>query len=117
MKKTNKKVTKTVKPAFIVDLTNVETPTELYAAFGLAKQDANLPMTDDELIAIVNIAVNTTFAALQDVFNKLPFQEFDIIQEFDITNGEKLIFDEKGNIKVKKPNIFRRFWNWITRKK
>lgn len=111
MKKTTKKITKTVKPAFIVDLTNVETPTELYAAFGLAKQDANLPMTDDELVAIVNIAVGTTLAALQDAFNKLPFQKF------DITNGEKLVFDEKGNVKVKKPNIFRRFWNWITRKK
>lgn len=111
MKKTTKKVTKTVKPAFIVDLTNVETPAELYAAFGLAKQDANLPMTDDELVSIVNIAVNTTLAALQDAFSKLPYTEY------NITNGEKLIFDEKGNVKVKKANIFRRFWNWITRKK
>ena len=111
MKKTNKKVTKTVKPAFIVDLTNVETPDELYAAFGLAKQDANLPMTDDELVAIVNIAINTTLSVLQDTFKKLPYKEY------NITNGEKLIFDENGNVKVKKANIFRRFWNWITRKK
>lgn len=110
MKKTNKKITKTVKPAFIVDLTNVETPAELYAAFGLAKQDANLPMTDDELVSIVNIAINTTLTTLKDAFDKLPYTEY------NITNGEKLIFDEKGNVKVKKPNIFRRFWNWITRK-
>ena len=111
MKKTTKKTKKVTKPAFIVDLTNVTTPSELYAAFGLAKQDAKLPITDDELMAIINVAVNTTIEVLLNEFNELPHNDI------EIKNGEKLVFDEKGNFKVKKPNIFRRFWNWITRKK
>ena len=111
MKKTIKKTTKTVKPAFIVDMTEVNTPSELYAAFGLAKQDAKLPMTDEELTAIINITIATVLETIIKEFNKLP------CKQFEITNGEKLVFDEKGNVKVKKPNIFRRFWNWITRKK
>lgn len=111
MKKTTKKTTKAVKPAFTVDMTEVNTPTELYAAFGLAKQDAKLPITDEELTAIINLTIATVMETLAKEFEKLPYKEY------EITKGEKLIFDEKGNVKVKKPNIFRRFWNWIARKK
>ena len=44
----------------------------------------------------------------------------DVCVEFaktvEINGDEKLVFDSKGQFKVKKPNIFKRFWNWITRK-
>lgn len=111
MKKTVKKTEKVKKPAFIVDLTNVETPNDIYVQFGLAKQRAGLAMTDDELIAIytraIEFGVDTAIAGLMTVPHK----------EYVVENGAKLILDEFGNAKIKKPNMFKRFWRWITRKK
>lgn len=111
MKKTEtKKTKKAVKPQFIVDLTNIENPTELYAAFGLAKQSANLPITDAELDAILGV---TTILAMKLMADSMIQNS----KAIEITGDEKLVFDVNGKYTIKKPNIFRRFWNWITRKK
>lgn len=111
MKKTEtKKTKKAVKPQFIVDLTNVENPTELYAAFGLAKQSANLPITNAELDAIIGVTTNIAMKLMADSI-------VENSRAIEITGDEKLVFDVNGKYTVKKPNIFRRFWNWITRKK
>lgn len=99
--KVTKKLVKAKEPAFIVDLTSAETPAEVFAQFGFAKQKAGLPMSDTEFNAIIEIACLTT---CRDVTNSI-----------------------LGNIKIpvyvqpikpeKKPNIFRRFWNWLTGRK
>lgn len=102
---------KTPELAFVVNLTNAETPQEIYAEYGYAKQRAGLPITKDELTAIMFDAAMTGIAVLAEVASSHPSKTI------EIKNGEKLVFDENGKWKVKKPNIFRRFWNWITRKK
>ena len=111
MKKTVKKTKTVKKPVFIVDMTKINTPKELCAEFGLAKQEAKLPITDLELEAIVEVAIGSTADALLDAMANVPYTKV------NLADGEKIVFDSKGNVKIKKPNIFRRFWNWITRKK
>ena len=106
-----KVIKKTKKPQFVVDLTNVENPVQLYAKFGLAKNEAGLPMLKDELNAIMLVSGLVGAEALGEILSEIP------CKSFEIKNGEKLVFDDKGKFMVKKPNIFRRFWNWITRKK
>ena len=108
--KTKKTTKKTVSPKFIVDLTKAETATDVYAQFALAKQEAGLPISNEELNAIMLIAGVMAVDALGEVISKAS-------KEIKIENGEKLVFDSKGHFIIKKPNIFRRFWNWITRKK
>ena len=111
MKKTVNNTKKEKKPAFIVDLTNVETPADIFIQFGLAKQRAGLGMTDAEFTALyeraIEFGIDTAVAGLMTIPHK----------EFSVKDGEKLILDGFGNVKIKKPNIFKRFWNWITRKK
>lgn len=105
-----KKSTKKIKPAFIVNLTDFENPADVYYRFGIAKQNAKLPMTDNEFSGVINKIVDLAtimLIAKQTLCSNC----------VKVEDGEKLIFDSKGNYTVKKPNIFRRFWNWITRKK
>lgn len=108
--KTKKTTKKTVSPKFIVDLTKAECANDVFAQFAVAKQEAGLPMTENEFNAVVLASGLMAVEALGEAINK-------VSKEIEIKNGEKLVFDAKGNFKVKKPNIFRRFWNWITRKK
>lgn len=111
MKKTVKKTEKVKKPAFIVNLTDAETPTDVLMQFGLAKHNAGMAMTDDELIAICKKQSEVTVDILTAALLTAPHTEY------VVENGAKLILDEFGNAKIKKPNIFKRFWRWITRKK
>ena len=98
------------KPEYFVDLTDVKTPNDVYVEFALAKQKAGKPLTDAELNTIVGYKIYKTVSAVKEAISELPYKEV------NIEGDEKLVLDAKGNISVKKPNIFRRFWNWITRK-
>lgn len=106
MKKTIKKNTKEVKPAFIVDLTHIEEPEDVYMAFGLAKQNAGLPINDIEFTAIIDHMLKFMIKSIGTSFTAS-------CKEVEITGDDKLVFDSKGNFTVKKPNIFKRFWNWV----
>lgn len=115
MKNTVKKTTKkTVEPEIIINCVTNTTPKQLYNELVEAKVRAKKPITKDELEFIKEATVAETVNELAGVaveaFMSMPHN---IIE---IKNGEKLVFDEKGNVKVKKPNIFRRFWNWLRRK-
>ena len=83
-KKTNKK------PAYVVDITNVNNVDDMRVAFALAKHNANMPLSDDELISIITYTVDHT-------------------PEVRIYNVEYY--------EVIKKSWYKRFWNWITRKK
>lgn len=87
MKKTTKNTKKTFKPVYTVDITDCVNGTDVLLAFANAKQKAGLPITDDELNAIIED--NSYMIILECVDH---------------------------SIREKKPNIFKRFWNWITRK-
>lgn len=95
-----KKTTKKTNPAFEVDLTWCTTPTEIYAAFGMAKQRAGLPMKNFEFQAIVSQLLDIKATAAE---------------AFD--NICRALISIECKCEQKKPNVFKRFWNWITRKK
>ena len=116
MKKTATKKTteKTVQPEFIMNCVDNTTPAQLYNEVVNAKVRAGKPITTEELELAKDNAVDESIdmitAAVVDTFTSMPHSEI------EINGDEKLIFDSKGNFKVKKPNIFKRFWNWIRRK-
>ena len=114
-KTTTKKITKkTVQPEFIMNCVDNTTPAELYNEVVSAKVRAGKPITTDELKLAkeyeVNRSIEVIVAATMDYFMNMPHKEI------KIDGDEKLIFDAKGNFTVKKPNILKRFWNWIRRK-
>lgn len=80
------------KPAYTVDLTDANTITDAIVAFALAKHNANIPLTDDELKSIVQYAVDM-----------VPTQCLCNVEVYEVT--------------PKKKPWYKRFWNWITRKK
>lgn len=115
MKKTVKKTTKkTVKPEFIMNCVTNVTPKQLYNEAVEAKIRAGKAITKDELEYVKDVAIADTIDEMANVaveaFMSMPHQTI------EIKNGEKLVLDEKGNARVKKPNVFRRLWNWVTRK-
>lgn len=113
-KETKKSSKKTKEPKFIVNLTDTEESIDTYAEFAFAKQRAGLPLTDAQLNAVIALTVNT----VKDyIISQIASNIVNNGKSIEINDGEKLIFDSKGNVEVKKPNIFKRFWNWITKKK
>ena len=85
MKKLNK-----VKPAYTVDLTDTYTAEEAKVKFALAKHNARIPLTDDELKTIIAYTG-------------------DLVPSVCLCNVE--VYE----VKEKKP-WYKRFWNWLTRK-
>lgn len=104
MKKTTKK---TIKPAFIADITWCENTIDVAFAFGIAKQHANLPLSEDNLNAICAAVIDQFTDALHEaeVITKCGNTIVPMFQPVYITE------------KPKKKNIFKRFWNWIIGKK
>lgn len=105
-----KKPVKKFNPAFVVDLTGDLSMTEIYAKFGLAKQRAGLAISDTEFEAIVSLLAQCAADFFVKHIFELP------CTNIRIDGDEKLEFDSNGKFRVKKPNIFKRFWNWIRRK-
>ena len=115
MKNTVKKTTKkTVEPEIIINCVTNTTPKQIYNEAINAKVRAGKPINTEELQFVKDVTVAETVdklaGAAVEAFMSMPHNTI------EIKNGEKLVFDEDGNVKVKKPNIFRRFWNWLRRK-
>lgn len=86
-KKNSKTAAKTKKPAFVVNVNDIEYLEDVDVVFGLAKQDAGLPISDDELIAICLF----TWKHMGPRF---------------------IIVECKCG---KKTPWYKRFWNWVTK--
>ena len=101
--KTATKVTKTIKPLYTVDLTDVETIDEVGYAFAMAKFNAKQPLNEKDLEVIVwNAKVD---AAIE-------------MASLAATILSTMVLPSCVNCTCqKKPNVFKRIWNWITRKK
>ena len=68
MKKDTKKTTKTVKPAYTIDMTDATSCKDVVYATALAKHNAGQALTDNQLMSIVEKAVE--FATLwMAIFN------------------------------------------------
>lgn len=115
MKKTVKKTTKkTIKPEFIMNCVTNTTPDELYTEAVNAKVRAGKAITKDELEYIKEKTISDTVDKVAEIAAVACFNA--PCKTFEVKDGEKLVFDAYGNAKVKKPNMFRRFWNWLRRK-
>ena len=100
-KKSTKKVAKFI-PAYVIDITNCYSIEETIFAIAVAK--LNYALNEYEMMALATDILE--YAHEVALLNS---------KTFTLTNGEKVVISADG-IKVKKPNIFRRFWNWVTRK-
>lgn len=118
------KSTKPVKKYVIVDLTNIESPSDVYAAFVEAKCGVE-PITKEEMFnyamhvtELMNSTIVKSCAFLMDYIDAL----IDTIESAydNQEDPDDLVIKREGEEEEKvekKPNIFKRFWNWITRKK
>lgn len=116
MKKIVKKNTKKVvfTPAYIIDLTKAETAEETIVAIATAKIGAIC--TDTEIKAVLDTVIDVACdVAVECIFNDMQTR----CVKVDMSNGTKVELSKEGMkvIEPKKPNVFKRFWNWITRKK
>ena len=89
---------KKFKPSYIVDITKCEDALDMIVAIAYAKVDANVAITRDELDAVIKDYIETT----ADKFSEM------------IINTLNKCAEKKEP--KKKPNIFKRFWNWMTKK-
>lgn len=115
---------KPVKKYVIVDLTNVESPSDVYAAFVEAKCGVE-PITKEEMFnyamhvtELMNSTIVKSCVSLMDNIDAL----IDTIERAydNQEDPDDLVIKREGEEEEKvekKPNIFKRFWNWITRKK
>lgn len=102
MKKTNKTTVNTI----VVDFTDCTSPTDGYKKIAIAKFDN---MRNVEKAIIKTAIVSQWFDECVREINGA-FADALVTGAFaDVEGGS-----EKNE---KKPNVFKRFWNWITRKK
>ena len=114
---------KSTKNVITVDLTNVHTPEEVIVEFVKAKLAASDNLTKSEINIYNDTIVNETVGEMiNQMFtdnNAILYANGKLhklyMKEFVVENDNKLEISKDG-VKVKKPNIFKRFWNWITRK-
>ena len=104
------KNTKTIKPLFIVDLTEAETPEDVKFEFIRAKAKAGVKLTDNEIMWLVKLGSNITIEVIDEHITKMK-----PIAQFDNVSKEKV--DKIFKILTKKDPWYKRFWKWITRKK
>ena len=97
-----KKTKKNEPKVLTVDLSKIKTITGAYKEFAIAKYKM---LRDVEQQIISMYTVDLYFQDLTNMFYDT------IVEELEYP---KVILEKKP---TKKPNIFKRFWNWITRKK
>lgn len=131
---TTKKTTKkSVKPTLIIDATECVTADDVVFAFAKAKMKKYL--TKSEIGSVFDAAYDLIFDAMIDQVsciansimahhNTIHFDGEKIVMlnltKYDIQDDERFECYSDGKTaisKIKKPNVFKRFWNWITRKK
>jgi len=105
MKKSN--ITKTAKkiskPLYTVDLTDIDNELDVHQAFAIARFEAGVGLSESDRCLVVDAIANQIVEDLSDTIENCG--------NFIITMRECV--EEK---EAKKPNIFRRFWNWVTGK-
>lgn len=112
------KTTKTTKkfiPLYTVDLTDLETPNDIVEAFVLARFEAGLGLSSRDRDIFINALIDTALD-MQDMTDRLCDTANDICACITTVINNKTTETPKVEKEEKKPNIFKRFWNWITRK-
>ena len=96
-----KKTKKNEPKVLTVDLSKIKTITGAYKEFAIAQYK----MRDVEQQIISMYTVDLYFKDLANMFYSTIMEELE---------SAKVVPEKKP---TKKPNIFKRFWNWVTRKK
>lgn len=96
---------KKFKPSYIVDITKCEDTIDMIVAIADAKVDANVAITRDELDAVIILNAYDLKNYIETTADK--FSEM-------IINALNKCAERKEP--KKKPSIFKRFWNWMTKK-
>ena len=95
-----------------INIDGVTDPEEILYRLAIAKHNAKILLTDDELDTIIKFQVkhavcNTIFSVVDEINNMITEA---VIAEQHATKKEQ------KPVTTKKPGILRRFWNWLTRK-
>lgn len=98
----NKKTTKNVKPAFIVDLTEAEDSADVMYAFANARFEAGIPLEQRDYDIIVAVSTNTAIEMVSDLAKGI--FEFETIMLGEVC---------KKCLLAKKEPWYKRLWNWI----
>lgn len=116
-KNTKKTAKKTVKPAYVIDITKAfdEYDTALEIAWTKLVNNTD-DLTIDDLKMLVSFC--HTLSALY-IFNKIISSDNVMLAGSGLLAVTASKWDNICSLeeKKKKPNIFKRFWNWITCKK
>lgn len=110
-KKPVKKAKKAFKPEFTVDITECATGLDVKRAIIEAKIHAGITATEQEVDILTDCFVNDVLDALMGTKNALVRTK-----SGDVIALDAVKVNEDLCICKKKPNVFKRFWNWITRK-
>lgn len=124
------KNTKTVKkidftPKYVIDITMCNTLEEVLATIATYKLFYDEEVSDVQMIALLDYVRNGVLEiadmvlADNEIIVKDPYvnrHRIASVKQYARQTGETAIITDK-DVKIKKPGIFKRFWNWITRKK
>ena len=123
----NKKATEKIEftPKYVIDITTCSTIDDILITFAIYKilyfEDINsvqaealLSYVRSTLEDVADVALNKNEIIVYDeLANRMRItRTFRTVRN----SGETAVISDNG-ITIKKPGIFKRFWNWITRKK
>ena len=105
---------KNIKPTYIVDITSCQTANDVICEFAYAKVEAGLPITMLEYKVSMKSYIDN-YKTAEEMINEC----FDTAVNMVATITDKLcgVYTKPNNTEIKKPNVFKRFWNWLTNKK
>lgn len=99
---------KKINYTYIVNLTDCVDGCDVLNAFAEAKIKANVPINTTEYNACIVNAIETTISIVGDIASAVEGIVNTVVDACEKT---------KIKSETKKPNIFKRFWNWMTNKK
>lgn len=105
---------KNIKPVYVVDITSCKNANDVIYMFTYEKVNAGLPITMLEYKTSIK-SYTDNYKTLKDIFNECFDEAVNTVSA--ITDKSCGIYTKPNNTEVKKPNVFKRFWNWLTNKK
>lgn len=104
---------KKVKYTYIVDITNCNTEIEVIMAIIDAKVGAGIAITPMELDTVISYTTECSVDFYKK-FDEAIMTVSEIADDIATKITDKMV---KHTESKKKPNLLKRFWNWMTRKK
>ena len=106
---------KNTKPAFIVDLTNIESCEDIRFEFVKAKATQGVAVSKEDIEFIVNYGANLAINLIDSYITQ--FCDANTVVQITDKNVVKDIVKYVEKKIVKKDPWYKRFWKWVTRKK